>query len=256
MVRAAAIEALGNMNGTALAIDPSSGRILAMVNQKLALSSGAEPCSTIKLTVALAALEEGLVKHDTPVSLGGGYRVDLDYALAKSVNPYFEVLGRTMGFERVKHYANEFGLGELAGYGIAGEQLGVYPDVELPAKLGGVGADVLVWREHLDDAAAAGRDCFSDCEWRDALLSPAPGDAAGGEELSAQGKADTGYCADSAGDDAGDARGGGGSVGNGAEPEGELQCVSGDGQDGERARITGRGLGGSGALRRRLRDGL
>ncbi len=139
VVRAAAIEALGNMNGTALAIDPSSGRILAMVNQKLALSSGAEPCSTIKLTVALAALEEGLVKHDTPVSLGGGYKVDLDYALAKSVNPYFEVLGRTMGFERVKHYANEFGLGELAGYQIQGEQLGVYPDTELPAKMGGVG---------------------------------------------------------------------------------------------------------------------
>ena len=139
VVRAAAIEALGNMNGTALAIDPSSGRILAMVNQKLALSSGAEPCSTIKLTVALAALEEGIIKHDTPVNLGGGYKVDLDYALAKSVNPYFEVLGRTMGFERVKHYANEFGLGELAGYNIQGEQLGTYPDTELPQKQGGVG---------------------------------------------------------------------------------------------------------------------
>ena len=60
-VREAAIEALGNMNGTAVAIDPSNGRILAMVNQKLALSRGAEPCSTIKLTVALAALEEGIV---------------------------------------------------------------------------------------------------------------------------------------------------------------------------------------------------
>lgn len=139
VVRAAAIEALGNMNGTALAIDPSSGRILAMVNQKLALSSGAEPCSTIKLTVALAALEEGLIKHDTPVNLGGGYRVNLDYALAKSVNPYFEVLGRTMGFERVKHYANQFGLGELAGYNIQGEQLGTYPDTELPLRQGGVG---------------------------------------------------------------------------------------------------------------------
>ena len=139
IVRGAAIQALGNMNGTALAIDPSSGRILAMVNQKLALSSGAEPCSTIKLTVALAALEEGIIKRDTPVSLGGGYRVDLTYALAKSINPYFETLGRTLGFERVKHYANEFGLGELAGYHIQGEQLGIYPDTELPAKLGGVG---------------------------------------------------------------------------------------------------------------------
>jgi len=56
VVRAAAIEALGNMNGTAIAIDPSTGRILAMVNQKLALSRGAEPCSTIKLTVALAMI--------------------------------------------------------------------------------------------------------------------------------------------------------------------------------------------------------
>ena len=33
-VRAAAIDALGNMNGTVTAIDPNSGRILAMVNQK------------------------------------------------------------------------------------------------------------------------------------------------------------------------------------------------------------------------------
>ena len=61
VVRQAAIDALGDMNGTAVVIDPSNGRILAMVNQKLALSPGAEPCSTIKLTVALAALSEGLV---------------------------------------------------------------------------------------------------------------------------------------------------------------------------------------------------
>jgi cell division protein FtsI/penicillin-binding protein 2 len=138
-VRAAAVEALGNMNGTVLAIDPSNGRILAMVNQKLALSAGAEPCSTIKVAVALAALKEGLVKSDTPVNLGGHYSLDLTHALAKSVNLYFEVLGRAMGFERVKHYANEFGLGELAGYDIPGEQLGVYPDAELPQSAGGVG---------------------------------------------------------------------------------------------------------------------
>jgi cell division protein FtsI/penicillin-binding protein 2 len=110
-----------------------------MVNQHLALSAGAEPCSTIKVAVALAALKEGLVKSDTPVNLGGHYSVDMTHALARSVNAYFEVLGRAMGFERVKHYANEFGLGELAGYNIPGEQLGVYPDTELPAADGGVG---------------------------------------------------------------------------------------------------------------------
>ena len=139
VVRAAAIEALGNMNGTAIAIDPSTGRILAMVNQKLALSRGAEPCSTIKLTVALAALEERIVTRDTPVNLGGRFHMTMTDALAHSNNLYFETLGRQLGFERVKHYANEFGLGELAGYNIQGEQLGTYPDEELPASLGGVG---------------------------------------------------------------------------------------------------------------------
>ena len=71
IVRQAAIDALGNMNGTVVAIEPTSGRVLAMVNQKLALSSGAQPCSTIKLSVALAALSEGLVSKETQVALGG-----------------------------------------------------------------------------------------------------------------------------------------------------------------------------------------
>jgi membrane carboxypeptidase/penicillin-binding protein len=138
VVRQAAIDALGDMNGTAVVIDPSNGRILAMVNQKLALSPGAEPCSTIKLTVAMAALSEGLVTRDTPVKLAG-FRMNMTQALAKSNNLYFEELGRELGFDRVRHYANQFGLGELAGYNIEGEQLGVYPDQELPAAEGGVG---------------------------------------------------------------------------------------------------------------------
>jgi penicillin-binding protein 2 len=138
IVRQAAIDALDGMNGTAVVIDPSNGRILAMVNQKLALSPGAEPCSTIKLTVALAALSEGLVTRDTPVQLSG-FRMNMTQALAKSNNLYFEELGRELGFERVRHYATEFGLGELAGYNIPGEQLGIYPEEPIPAAQGGVG---------------------------------------------------------------------------------------------------------------------
>jgi penicillin-binding protein 2 len=137
VVRQAAIDALGDMNGTAVVIDPSNGRILAMVNQKLALSPGAEPCSTIKLSVALAALSEGLVRRDTPVQLAG-FRMNMTDALAKSNNLYFEELGRELGFERVRHYANRFGLGELAGYHIEGEQLGVYPNEAIPQSEGGV----------------------------------------------------------------------------------------------------------------------
>ena len=138
VVRQAALDALGDMNGTAVVIDPSNGRILAMVNQKMALSPGAEPCSTIKLTVALAALSEGLVTSDTMVRLPG-FRMNMTQALAKSNNLYFEELGRELGFDRVHHYANEFGLGELAGYNIEGEQLGVYPDQVIPESQGGVG---------------------------------------------------------------------------------------------------------------------
>ncbi len=137
IVRQAAIDALGDMNGTAVVIDPSNGRILAMVNQKLALSPGAEPCSTIKLTVALAALSEGLVTRDTMVKLDG-FRMNMTQALAKSNNLYFEELGRELGFERVRHYATQFGLGELAGYHIDGEQLGEYPDQPIPDSEGGV----------------------------------------------------------------------------------------------------------------------
>ncbi|MGH9600702.1 MAG: penicillin-binding transpeptidase domain-containing protein [Terracidiphilus sp.] len=138
VVRQAAIDALDGLNGTVVVINPDNGRIVAMVNQKMALSPGVEPCSTIKLSVAFAALSEGIVTRDTEVQLHG-FRTDMTEALAHSINAYFEELGRELGFERVRHYATEFGLGELAGYHIAGEQLGVYPDKPIPASEGGVG---------------------------------------------------------------------------------------------------------------------
>lgn len=139
IVREAAIDALGNMNGTVVAMEPTSGRILAMVNQKLALSGEAQPCSTIKLSVALAALSEGLITKDTRITLGRRSKMTLTEALAKSNNAYFEAVGRRLGFEKVSHYAHRFGLGELAGYNIPGEGRGTYPEDEISAKLGGVG---------------------------------------------------------------------------------------------------------------------
>jgi cell division protein FtsI/penicillin-binding protein 2 len=65
--------------------------------------------------------------------------VNLTEAMARSNNAYFEALGRKLGFDKVSYYARQFGLGELAGYNIEGEQLGIYPEEEIPAKLGGVG---------------------------------------------------------------------------------------------------------------------
>lgn len=139
VVRQAAIDALGNMNGTLVAINPDNGRILAMVNQKLALSAGAEPCSTIKIAVALAALSENLITKDTKVPLGKGWHMTLTEALAHSNNLYFETVGRRLGFEKYSYYAHQFGLGELAGWNIPGEHLGTFPSQPLADKLGGVG---------------------------------------------------------------------------------------------------------------------
>src|SRR5258706_4378026 len=47
-VRRAAVDALGPLNGTIVVSDPNTGRILTIVNQKLALQGGYQPCSTIK----------------------------------------------------------------------------------------------------------------------------------------------------------------------------------------------------------------
>ena len=139
IVRQAAIEALGNMNGTVVAIDPTDGRILAMVNQKLALSEGAQPCSTIKVAVALAALSEKVITREEEVRLGRRSQMNLTEALAHSNNAYFEAVGRRLGFAKVSYYAHQFGLGEMAGYNIPGEHLGTFPTRELDASLGGVG---------------------------------------------------------------------------------------------------------------------
>jgi penicillin-binding protein 2 len=65
--------------------------------------------------------------------------MNLTEALAHSNNAYFEAVGRKLGFEKVAYYAHQYGLGELAGYDIPGEQLGTYPDEVIPEKLGGVG---------------------------------------------------------------------------------------------------------------------
>src|SRR5207249_7910209 len=91
------------------------------------------------LSVALAALSEGIITQETEVRPGGRSHINLTPGLAHSNNAYFEALGRQLGFEKVAHYAHSYGLGELAGYHIEGEQAGVYPEEEISAKLGGVG---------------------------------------------------------------------------------------------------------------------
>jgi len=135
-VRRAAVEALGAYNGSVVVVDPSNGRVLTMVNQKVALGSGFQPCSTIKVSVALAALSEKVIEPDTKLRLNG-MRMDLTYALAHSNNYFFATLGQKLGFEKVSYYAHQFGYGEKAGLGISGEGPGRFPSA-VPRN-GGVG---------------------------------------------------------------------------------------------------------------------
>jgi cell division protein FtsI/penicillin-binding protein 2 len=136
IVREAAVAALGTVNGTVVVTDPNSGRVLTIVNQNLALSPGDQPCSTVKLPVALAALSEGMITRTTPIRLSRRVSMNLTEALAHSNNRYFETLGRRIGFQKWREYVSQFGFGELAGYQIPGEQLGTLP--RQPAKFGGV----------------------------------------------------------------------------------------------------------------------
>ncbi len=137
LVRRAAVEALGPYNGTVVAVDPGTGRILSMVNQRVALRSGFQPCSTVKIPVALAALSEGIIDRVTPIRLYGRTRVDLTQALAHSNNVYFASLGTKLGYDRFSYYARLFGLGEKAGLNIEGEEPGYFADA--PPKGGGMG---------------------------------------------------------------------------------------------------------------------
>lgn len=124
VVRKAAVDALGPYNGAVVVADPESGRILSMVNQKLALKGAFQPCSTVKMVVSVASLNEGIVNSTTRVHLTRRYAMDMTDALARSNNLYFAKLGQELGFERVEKYAQEFGLGEKAGLDIPGEQPG------------------------------------------------------------------------------------------------------------------------------------
>ena len=137
IVRQAALDALGRLTGSIVVVDPNTGRILTIVNQKLALSSGFTPCSTFKPVVALAALREGIITPTTRLYVGNRERMNVTDALARSNNAFFHKLGEMLGFQRITEYAQEFGMGEKAGLDIPGESAGHYPPA--PPKEGGVG---------------------------------------------------------------------------------------------------------------------
>lgn len=135
VIRQAALEAIGNLNGSVVVVDPNTGRILSIVNQKLALTGAYTPCSTLKPMAALAGLSERVISTGTRLPAEGRCRVffrapriNVQQALAESDNDFFYRLGEMLGYPRVAHYFHdEFGLGERAGLDIPGESSGAFP---------------------------------------------------------------------------------------------------------------------------------
>src|SRR5271154_2218012 len=135
-VRAALVEGLGKYNGAVVAVNPNTGRILSVVNQKIAFGEGYIPCSTIKPTIALASHEENVITRDTMLKVSRRKYMNLTEAMAHSNNVFFEELGRRMGYDTVAKYARLVGLGELAGYNLPEEHPGAFPSA--PPAFGGI----------------------------------------------------------------------------------------------------------------------
>ncbi|MBS1808198.1 MAG: penicillin-binding protein [Acidobacteria bacterium] len=127
VVRQAAIEALGGKAGTVVVMDATNGRVYSIVNQKMALASPVKPCSTVKPIVSLAALQENVFDPNVEVNFRGG-SMTLTDAVARSNNPFFQELGRRLGYDRVVRYAQQFGFGQTTGVNLPGEDPGFVPE--------------------------------------------------------------------------------------------------------------------------------
>jgi len=118
-----------------------------------ALQGTYEPGSTIKVSVALAALQEGIITENyhyrctgaypflghtfrcPQVSLHKGRPVNVTRALVDSCNSFFFEMGRQLGFEKINAYRLSMGLGQATGVELP-EQLGVMDSKEYRESLG------------------------------------------------------------------------------------------------------------------------
>lgn len=167
-VKKAAIVALNPKNGQVLALisypdfdnnDFSQG--ISQENYQKLINDADKPLfsraisgeypsgSTIKLMMASAALQEGIIAYDTRVNSAGGLRIgkwffgdwkagghgltNVTKALADSVNTFFYYIGggyqsfNGLGMERIYKYAELFGLNNKTGIDLPNESAGFFP---------------------------------------------------------------------------------------------------------------------------------
>jgi penicillin-binding protein 2 len=135
--------ALGSTGGAAVAMDPVTGRVITVVNPRSALFKAYTPCSVFKTVVAIAGLTEGVITPSSVYNCQKGCSmwpghgpIDLRRALAASCNPYFEWVGESLGYEKIRKYAQLLGLGEPSGINLTGETAGRVPEFVRPELVG------------------------------------------------------------------------------------------------------------------------
>jgi len=172
------LERTGTHKAVAIAMNPNNGAILAMVNQpsfdnnqfavgidqvsyqaliedkdkpmfNRAVSGEYPSGSTVKITLAAAALQEKVINIGTSFMSTGGLRIgqwlfpdwkagghgltNVTKAIAESVNTFFYYIGGGyedfvgLGLERMTKYMKSFGLGKPTGIDLAGEADGFVP---------------------------------------------------------------------------------------------------------------------------------
>jgi cell division protein FtsI (penicillin-binding protein 3) len=157
----AAVEAAGAAGGTAVAMDPQTGEVLALATVpgfdpndyrsypretwvSNAVAAPYEPGSTFKLVTACAALEEGVMSRGETVTCEGSRRVgnrtiscalhhgsrahgtlDLDGMVVESCNVGMATVALKLGADRMHRWARRFGFGERTGIEIPGESPGM-----------------------------------------------------------------------------------------------------------------------------------
>ncbi len=162
-VQRRAEEAMGDEDGSVVALDVHTGEVLAWVSKPTfdpnAFSDGITsaawhslmsdkrkpmlnrpiqgrfpPGSTFKIVMALAALEEGIMRPENAVFCPGGLQfggrffrcwrhsghgsVDLHRAIVESCDTYFYRVGIDLGVDRIAKWSNHFGLGLPTGIDI------------------------------------------------------------------------------------------------------------------------------------------
>jgi cell division protein FtsI/penicillin-binding protein 2 len=134
---------LGATTGAVVALEPQTGRVIALVNPTYGLFNAYQPCSVFKIVVAIAGLSEGVITPQTTYRCTKGCWVwpghgllNLRRALAVSCNTYFEWVGEQLGYPRIQKYAHLLGLGTASGINLTGETVGRLPESVRPELVG------------------------------------------------------------------------------------------------------------------------